>query len=176
MSRFLHRVWDLQEKVSPDASENPGLSRVLHQTIRKVGEDIEATKFNTAVAQLMTLSNAMGEAERIRPEDFALFVRLLGPFAPHLAEELWERLGNRSLLAREAWPQWEAAKTALDVITIALQVNGKLRGQFDAPADVTDEGLRERALAQEKIQPHLAGKTIRKVIVVPKKLVNIVVT
>jgi leucyl-tRNA synthetase len=175
MNRFLYRVWELQSKVKSDATEDAATTRALHQAIRKVGDDIEATKFNTAIAQLMTLSNHFGAAAAIRPEDFGCFVRLLAPFAPHMAEELWQRLGHSDSVSRQPWPQWDEAKLAVDELTIALQVNGKLRAEFRVPASASREEIERLALAVEKAKPHLAGKTVKKVIVVPGKLVNLVV-
>ena len=176
MNRFLRRVWDLREKVSPDAGEDREATRCLHESIRKVGEDIEATKFNTAVAQLMTLSNALGRLGGIRNEDFAVFVLLLSPFAPHVAEELWEKLGNNGFASLQQWPAWEESKLAREEATIVVQVNGKLRGQFNASIDASDDELRQSALALERVKSHVEGKTVRKVIVVRGKLVNIVVS
>jgi leucyl-tRNA synthetase len=174
MNRFLIRVWDLLPRVSADAPEDKTATRVLHQSIRKVTEDIEAMKFNTALAQLMTLSNCFGQLEQVRRDDFVCFVVLLAPFAPHLAEELWHRLGNTSLVSIEKWPEWDEAKTESDEITIVVQVNGKLRAEFQSAADAEKEDLEKRALEQDKVKRHIEGKTIRKVIIVPNKLVNIV--
>lgn len=174
MNRFLSRVWDLLPKVKADASEDRKITRILHQSIRKVTEDIELMKFNTALAQLMTLSNCFGQVEQIRQDDFACFVILLAPFAPHLAEEIWQRLGNTSLVSIEKWPQWDEAKAESDEITIVVQVNGKLRGEFQSILDASQEELEKRALEQDKVKRHIEGKTVRKVIVVPNKLVNVV--
>ncbi len=174
MKRFLCRVWDLQSKVSVDAPEDRNSTRVLHQSIRKVTEDIEMMKFNTALAQLMTLSNSFGQVQKIRREDFECFVILLAPFAPHLAEELWHRLGHTSLISIEKWPQWDESKMEFDEITIVVQINGKLRSNFQSAPDAPREEMEKSALGLEKVQRHLKGKTVRKVIVVPNKLVNIV--
>ncbi len=174
MNRFLCRVWDLQSKVSADAPEDRTVTRVLHQSIRKVTEDIETMKFNTALAQLMTLSNCFGQVERIRRDDFKCFILLIAPFAPHLAEELWERLGQTTFVTVEKWPQWDETKIWSDEITVVVQVNGKLRGNFQTTPGASREQMEKSALAIEKVQRHLAGKTVRKVIVVPNKLVNIV--
>lgn len=175
MNRFLARVWDLFDKVDADAGEDKEITRVLHMSIKKVGDDIEATKFNTAVAQLMTLANAFGKIERIRTEDFSTFVLLLAPFAPHIAEELWLRLGHETGIAREEWPSYDETKMKVDETTIVVQVNGKLRAQFQAQTSASKDELEQEALGLEKVKGYTEGKTIRKVIVVPRKLVNIVV-
>lgn len=176
MNRFLGRVWDLQDKVSADAKEDPDLTRLIHQSIRKVGDDIESTKFNTALAQLMTLSNAMGRLSAIRKQDFETFVVLLSPFAPHICEELWCRLGHTALIATEPWPEYDAARLAANQVTIVVQVNGKLRAEFLAAAGAAREEIEKQALDLQRIKPHIAGRAVRKVIVVPDKLVNIVVS
>jgi leucyl-tRNA synthetase len=176
MNRFLHRVWDLQAKVADDAAEDTGITQLVHQSIRKVTEDIEATKFNTAVAQLMTLSNALGRLDKVRSRDMEALVLLLAPFAPHIAEELWVRTGHKDSALDRAWPKWDEDKLKVDTVTIVVQVNGKLRADFAAPADASNEDLEKGALEQEKIKPHVEGKTVRKIIVVPGKLVNIVAT
>jgi leucyl-tRNA synthetase len=174
MTRFLNRVWDLAEKAAADTPEDPEISLVLHQTIKKVTDDIEAIKFNTAVAQLMTLTNALSKADKIRTEDFELFLKLLAPFAPHIAEEIWHRLGHETTVTLESWPAWEEAKLAVKQATIVVQVNGKLRARFEIDAAAGKEEIENAALENERIQQHLQGKTVRKVIVIPGKLVNIV--
>ncbi|MBD3317581.1 MAG: leucine--tRNA ligase [Chitinivibrionales bacterium] len=174
MNRFLHRVWELQDKVDANASEDAEITHLVHLSTRKVTEDIEATKFNTAVAQLMTLSNALGRLEKVRVEDFDAFVLLLSPFAPHIAEELRERTGHKDLVAECTWPTWDESKLKLDTVTIVVQVNGKLRANFTASAEAAKESLEEAALGHQRVKPFIEGKTVRKVIVVPGKLVNIV--
>lgn len=176
VNRFLNRVWDLQEKVSTEAPSDSETERVLHQTIKKVGEDVESIKFNTAIAQLMTLSNHLGSLERIDVDDFATFVLLLSPFAPHIGEELWRRLGHEDTVMYAKWPVWDESKLAAEQVTIVVQVNGKLRDRFTAPAGVSKEDMERSALGLEKVQQHVGGKNVRKVITVPGKLVNIVAT
>ena len=176
MSRFLYRVWDLQDKVSAEAVEDAGLTLLVHQSIRKVSEDIENTKFNTALAQLMTLANGLGSAPTIRSEDYETFVRLLASFAPHICEEMWERLGHTRLVAREPWPSWDENKLVTDEVTVVVQVNGKLRGEFSAQRGAAKEELERMALELDRVKAHVEGKTVRRVIVVPDKLVNVVVS
>ena len=176
MNRFLNRVWEMAGKVSDDGEESEELTRLIHQTIRKVGEDIEATKFNTAVAQLMTLSNAMGKASSIRRREYECLLVLLAPFAPHLAEELWERLGNRGYISLAPWPSWDPGKLEADEVTIVVQINGKLRAQFTAARACGPQELEARALELEKIRMYTEGKRVRNVIAIAGKLVNIVVS
>ncbi|MBD3241431.1 MAG: leucine--tRNA ligase [Chitinivibrionales bacterium] len=175
MNRFLHRVWEMREKVAADAPANDDVTTLLHQTIKKVGDDIEATKFNTAVAQLMTLSNALNKLERIPSADFECFLVLLAPFAPHIAEELWAGLGKNGCIAGAAWPLYDEDKLTVDRVTVVVQVNGKLRAEFEATRDASRDELERTALELDRIKAHTDGKAVRKVIVVPNKLVNIVV-
>ncbi|MBD3322241.1 MAG: leucine--tRNA ligase [Chitinivibrionales bacterium] len=174
MNRFIHRIWDVAEKVSPTAEESRELTTLVHQSIKKVTGDIESMKFNTAIAQLMTLSHALNRRDEVRREDMELFLLLCNPFAPHVCEELWERLGHDTPCAGEAWPQWDEKKVRVDTVTVVIQVNGKLRSRFDAPRDMPKEELEKNAREDAKVEQYISGKTIRKVIVVPNKLVNIV--
>jgi len=183
--RFLGRVWRL---LIDDRAEEMGLSetvcdsepdrdtlRKLHQTIKKVTEDLDGMRFNTAIAAMMELSNHLTRLP-VRPRSvLEPFVLLLSPFAPHLAEELWRALGHAETLAYEPWPTFEEALTREAEIEVPVQVNGKLRSKITVPADIDEENLRAAALADEKIRGLLEGKQVRKVIVVPGKLVNIVV-
>jgi leucyl-tRNA synthetase len=108
-------------------------------------------------------------------EDLVVLVKLIAPFAPHLADEAWEKMGNKGFALNQGWPVFDEALTVESTVTVVVQVNGKLRGEFSAPIDATQEQLKESAMSVDKVKPHLEGKTIKKVIVVPKKLVNIVV-
>jgi leucyl-tRNA synthetase len=174
MARFLYRVWELQDKVAADAPENEVAERLLHQTIKQVGERIEAMKFNTAIAALMTLANQFGSQERIRKDHWQTFLTLLAPFAPHICEELWQTLGHGRSLAYEPWPRFDPAMLREEEIEIPVQVNGKLRSKVRVPAGAAPEKVREIALADERTQSSLAGKPVRKVIIVPGRMVNIV--
>jgi leucyl-tRNA synthetase len=163
------------------------LRRKTHQTIRKVTEDIEDRfHFNTAIAAVMELVNEaysfMGEDKNVSAADAAVFaaaarnaVLLLSPAVPHIAEELWEALGQRPSIVKAPWPTWDEELAKEDEITIVVQVNGKVRGRLVVAAGAADEKIRELALADEKVQGYVAGKVIKNVVVVPKKLVNIVV-
>jgi leucyl-tRNA synthetase len=183
--KFLNRVWRLfideraeamalNESVR-DVEPDRETLRALHRTIKKVTEDLEAMKFNTAIAAMMDYSNHLTPLT-VRPRSaLEPFVLLLAPFAPHIAEELWRALGHRRTLAYEPWPAYDPALVKEDVIEVPVQVNGKLRTRLSVPADIDDDRLKEAAFADEKVSAQVAGKAVLKVIVVPKKLVNIVV-
>jgi leucyl-tRNA synthetase len=177
MSRFLRRVWRLVEEGGKGQTGDPHL-RLRHKTIKKVTSDLEHLKFNTAIAALMEYVNALVATAPSR-EDLITLVELIGPFAPHLGDEAWERLGGgdpqRPFLIQASWPRHEETLTVDAVITLAVQVNGKLRGNLDLPRDAPEAEVREKALAVPNVAKHLEGKTVRKVIVVPGKIVNIVV-
>jgi len=175
MHRFLCRVWELAGKVAPGAKAENDLDRLIHKTVKKVGGDIEAMKFNTALAALMILANRLGRCAAIRPEDFERFVLLLAPFAPHMSEELWERLGHTDLVARAEWPAYDEALLVEEEVTLAVQVNGKVRSRVTVPADADEAAVREAALADEKVAKYVTGREVKKVVVVPGRLVNIVV-
>jgi leucyl-tRNA synthetase len=196
--RFLGRVWRLfharqecfgaKEAALPDAA-GPWLElrRRTHRTVKRVTEGFGADlKFNTSIAALMELVNELyalePEAEPERAavrEALVALATLLAPFAPHAAEELWhELLGEAAagrLLAAEPWPGFDPALVASDIVTIAVQVNGKLRGEVQAPAAAGESEVRALAEAEERVRAHIAGKTVRKVVFVPRRLMNFVV-
>ena len=175
--RFLDKVWVLKNRIRNQESEirNDKINRLLHKTIKKVTEDIENFKFNTAIAQMMILVNKMNEKNEINKEDFEVFLKLLAPFAPHLTEELWSNLGNKESIFREQWPKYNPEVIKDKTITLVIQVNGKVRDNIEAPVDITEEEVRELALSREKIKKWTADKKIIKVIFVKGRLVNIVV-
>jgi leucyl-tRNA synthetase len=183
--RFLSRVWrlliddrademklaDTVQDVEPDRET----LRRLHVTIKKVTEDLEEMRFNTAIAAMMEFSNHLTGLKARPRKVLELFVLILSPFAPHLAEELWSALGHNPTLAYEPWPSFDDALTKSDEVEIPIQVNGKLRARIIVRVDIDDESLKQLALADERVRALIEGKQIKKVIVVPKKLVNIVV-
>jgi leucyl-tRNA synthetase len=176
--RFLGRVWRLYcDETSActvmDAAPDPKLVRVLHQTIKKVTDDTESLNFNTAIAQMMIFVNELTGQESRPRAVLEPFVLLLAPYAPHLAEELWEKLGHKTSLSHEPWPAHDEMQIKQDTVTIVLQVNGKVRDKIDVPVGIAKDDLEKLALANAGIQQHLAGKQVKKVIVVPGKLVNI---
>jgi leucyl-tRNA synthetase len=189
--RFLARVWRLamtedQEGnwiLSEELAEQELTSsqrRVLHATIKKVTEDIASLGFNTAISQMMICTNEFTSAKPRPVEALRLFLPLLSPFAPHLVEELWTRLsatfpGFEGLASQAAWPAWNEDYLVVDEITYAVQINGKVRGHLTVPTAADKEAVEKAAFADESLKPHLDGKEVRKVIVVPGRLVNIVV-
>jgi len=168
--RFLERVWKLQ---IGDAETQSDVRALLHKTIKKVTEDIEAFKFNTAISAMMILVNACEGVALSRP-DYESFIKILSPFAPHMTEELWEALGHKTLIARAPWPNYDPALTVDAEVEIALQVTGKVKDRIVVPADADDAELERLALQNEKVKTALEGKTVKQVIVVKKRLVNIV--
>jgi leucyl-tRNA synthetase len=184
--RFLHKVWreliaadgSVNAKVSaaPDAPEPAELVTALHATIKKVGEKIEALQFNTAISDLMVFANAMQKAPAISRDTVAAFLRMLAPFAPHIAEELWARTGfGPESVMTAPWPAFDPAKLAVTEVKLVFQVNGKHRGDQLVPVNITQDEALALAKASPKVIPHLEGKTIKRVIYVPGKILNIVV-
>jgi leucyl-tRNA synthetase len=155
------------------------LRRAAHRAIAAVTEDLESLRFNRAVAQIYTLANAISSAGAgiegwVRREALEALTVLIGPMMPHVAESCWEALGHTGLLAETAWPAFDPSLVKHDTITIAVQVNGKLRGTLDVAADASDDRVREGALALEGVTRAREGRAPRRVIVVPKRIVNIV--
>ena len=175
-SRFVQRVWRLTAAASGDGGEDDSLRRKLHKTIAGVGSDIDALQFNKAVALLYELVSAIEKAKPSadRAEAVEALVKLISPMAPHLAEEAWASLGNDGMVADAAWPEFDPALLIDDQVTLAVQVNGKLRDTLTAPRGLPKEEAEALALASDKVQRQLAGAAPRKVIVVPDRLVNIV--
>ncbi|RFB17869.1 leucine--tRNA ligase [Bacillus sp. HNG] len=179
--RFLDRIWrllvddngNISSKVKDDSNDT-SLERVYHQTVKKVTEDYEALHFNTAISQLMVFINEAYKATDLPKPFIEGFVKLLSPVAPHLAEELWEKLGNTGTIAYESWPAFDEAKLVEAEIEIVIQVNGKVKAKLHVPADASKEALEQIAMGADPIKEQIEGKTVRKVIAVPGKLVNIV--
>src|SRR5690606_10835313 len=178
--RFIDRIWryfvnddgNLSEKIT-DTIGGP-LEKVYHQTVKKVTEDYEQLHFNTAISQMMVFMN---EAYKVgsMPKEYAEgFVKLISPICPHLGEELWEKLGHSGSIAYESWPTYDESKLVDEEVEIVVQINGKIKAKKLVPVDATKDMLESIALEDEGIKAQLEGKTIRKVIAVPGKLVNIV--
>jgi leucyl-tRNA synthetase len=173
--RFIDRIWNLFDG-DLEAGECPdGLRRRLHRTIKKVTEDIERMRFNTAISAMMELVNDCYKAKFFNREVAVPLAQLIAPFAPHLGEELWERLGFEPSVALAPWPTYDESLCVDTVITYPVQVKGKVRGQFEAAKDASKEELEALALAHPNVKKHLEGKVIRKVVVVPGRLVSIVI-
>ena len=173
--RFLDRIWAMAEKrIEGDESYSAANEKAMHRCIKKVSEDIESMKFNTAIAAMMTLVNQFAEHAPSRG-DIKTFLALLSPFAPHMAEELWEIQGFEGIASMSAWPEYDEAKTLDDEKEIAVQVNGKLRGTVVVPAGCEDAVAVETALADQRVKKFTDGCSIVKTIVVRDKLVNIIV-
>jgi leucyl-tRNA synthetase len=174
--RFLGRVWNMGVQLAETADRQPPAANVLrkmHQTIDAVTSRIERFEFNTAISALMEFSNALGEA--VAREPFEALLKLLHPFAPHMTEELWAMLGNEEFLLTSQWPVADPALMQEDTVTIAVQVNGKLRGQVEVAAPAEESKVWAAVDANERVQTWVAGKEIVKKIYVPGKLVNVVV-
>jgi len=168
-------VWNLNVRNTKTTKlRKTKLDSVLHQTIKKVTEDIEGLRFNTAISQLMILVNEMSKLEVISHTSYVICLQLLSPFAPHITEELWSQLGNKTSITRAEWPKYDPELAKEDKITIAVQINGKLRDTFEVPAEIGEEEVKKLALASEKVQKWLGGKEPKKVIYVKGKLVSIV--
>ena len=173
--RFLERVWNLFEQVTPGEAYSQEHEILLHKTIKKVGEDIEGLKHNTAIAAMMSLVNAFYD-KGVNRAEYKTLLKLLNPFAPHITEELWEMLGETGeVLSLAAWPEYEEGKTVESTIEIGVQVNGKLRSTVKLPVDCDQETAANAALADEKIKNAVAGKQLVKTIVVKNKIINLVV-
>ena len=173
--RFLDRVWNVCcERVDGDGSYSAANEKAVHQTIKKVGEDIEAMKFNTAIAQMMTLMNVFAENAPSRGDIRALLL-CLSPFAPHICDELWEIQGFEGMCCLAQWPSYDESKTLDDVKEIAVQINGKVRSAVTVPADCSDETALSAAMDDEKVKKFTVGMEVVKTIVVKNKLVNIIV-
>lgn len=179
--RFLDRVWRLlvnEDGTMTDklveTDDSGKLEKVYHQTVKKVTENYEELKFNTAISQLMVFINDAYKAETLPKEYVEGFVKLLAPAAPHISEELWSKLGHSESIAYGTWPAFDEAKLVDNEVEIVIQINGKVKAKLMVPTDTTREKLEEIAMGEDAIKEQIDGKTIRKVIAVPGKLVNIV--
>lgn len=173
--RFLDRVWNLQDNLTDAEGYSPALEASFHRTIKKVSEDIEHLKFNTAIAAMMSLLNEIQAQDGLTRTDYRTLLMLLNPFAPHITEELYQLNGYEGLLFEQSWPVYDADKCKEDTIEVAVQVNGKIKSKLNLPADCPKEEAVAAAKADSKVQAAIQGKQIVKEIAVPNKLVNIVV-
>ncbi|MDO5477952.1 MAG: leucine--tRNA ligase [Clostridia bacterium] len=172
--KFLDRVWNLREMIVDGDEYSKDLESNMHKTIKKVGDDIEKIKFNTAIAALMALVNDFYKKGSVTRGEYKTLITLLNPFAPHITEELWEMLSFGGVLSDTSWPKFDEAKTVDDEIELAVMMGGKIKAKIIVTSDATEDAIKEVALADAKVKEALSGKTIVKIIVVPGKLVNIV--
>ncbi len=183
--RFLGRVWRmLVDERADEATLNPAVQdvpatteqeRLLHRTIKAVTDDIEKLSFNTAISRMMEFTNAFTTTETRPRSAMEPFVLLLAPFAPHIAEELWNVLGHTDSLAYAPWPKYDESKLVESEIEIPVQINGKVRAKLRIPPDATKEAIQTKAEADPQVQAQLAGKPVVKVVAVPGKMINFVV-
>ena len=173
--RFLDRVWKLQEFLVDGDSYSKEMETKMHQTIKKVSQDFEAMKFNTAIAAMMSLVNEFYKLGKVTRAEFKTLLVLLNPVASHMTEELWEMMNYGGRLYQTTWPEWEEAKTIESTIEIAVQINGKIKATMDIPVDETQENVIAKAHAIEAVAAILEGKTIVKEIYVKGRILNIVV-
>jgi leucyl-tRNA synthetase len=171
--RFLDRVWNLAESCAESLAYTPANEKAVHRAIRKVAEDIEAMKFNTAIAALMALCNDFYSNGASRGDMKALLL-LLSPFAPHISEELWQTLGFGGMVCRQSWPVYDESKTVEDEIQMAVQVNGKLKGTVTVPMDSDEGAVVDAALGEPKVTKAAEGMEIVKTILVKNKLINLI--
>jgi len=180
VKRFLERVWNLQEKIipplSPEQKAKDELSKLVHKTLKKVGDDIDNMRFNTAIAKMMELVNEMNKKTQVCRDAYEILLKILSPFAPHMCEEIWSNLGNKETLSQSAWPKYDEVLARENNLSLVIQVNGKVRDTIDfSTNEITEDDARNAALSSLKILKWLDGKEPKKVVYVPGKLVNIVV-
>jgi len=184
VARWMNRLWELCQRRPSGEGESAtarDLRRKLHQTVRKVYQDLERFKFNTAVAVLMELSNQMGGARNDGTIDTNTWdecveklLLMLAPFAPHIAEELWERTGHAYSIHQQPFPQWDDVLAAEEVITLVVQVNGKVRDKLQVPTDISEEEAKRLALESGRVQAHVGDKQVSRLVYIRGRLVNVV--
>lgn len=173
--RFLDRVWRIQGFIRDGKAYSPDLEIAMNKTIKKVSEDYDTLKYNTAIAAMMSLVNDFYAKGEVNRAEFRTFLILLNPVSPHITEELWEMMGYEGMLNQQTWPAWDESKTVEDMVELAVQLNGKIREKIMLPSGLNKEQTEEEALADAKVKALLEGRTPVKVIGVPGKLINIVV-
>jgi leucyl-tRNA synthetase len=188
--RFLERVWRITDKLTSQKNHSKGhrvsksalgqtisndFSALLHKTIKKVGEDIEAMSFNTAVSSMMILVNEMEKAENILVDDYKIFLQILAPFAPHMTDEIWQNLGEKKSIYLSKWPKFNKNKIVDERIKIPVSVNGKVRAEIIITKDMNEEEIKAEAKKDKAVLPWIMGKEIKRIIYVPNRILNIVV-
>ncbi|MFA6618960.1 MAG: leucine--tRNA ligase, partial [Candidatus Neomarinimicrobiota bacterium] len=182
MYRFLNRVWriyvnddgSLNEKITDDRSDE-SFEKIYHKTVKTVGEHLERTRFNTAISQMMVFINECYKTDKFNRGMMIGFVKVLSTFAPHIAEELWEKLGQKSVLLYETWPEYDAEMVVEDMIEYPVQINGKIRFKLEISAEATQDDIKEALMSHDRLPQYTEGKTIIKTIIVPKRIVTLVV-
>jgi len=172
--RFLDRVYTVTARADASAKSDAALTRLLHQTVRKVTDDIEGMRFNTAISAMMVLSNELMKLEQVPTEALEVLAKLLHPFAPHLGEELWEMLDHSPSIQSQAWPEYDPALCEEDEVEVPVQINGKVRARITLPKDATEDQALEAARKAEVVAAQLADKPLRKTIWVPNKILNLI--
>jgi len=174
--RFLEKVYKLVQSANPKTqNDNEKLKILLNKTIKKVGDDIELMKFNTAVSSLMEFTNKWQTAEEeLNKKDLARFLVILSPFAPHLSEELWGVVGFRGLCSQQKWPKYDEKLIQQEKVLVIIQINGKVRDKIDLSAGISQKNVEEAVLRSEKVKNWVKNKKPKKIIFVPDKLINIV--
>ncbi len=173
--RFLEKVWKLQAAVSRQDTADSKIQSLIHKTIKKVTEDIENFRFNTAISQLMILANAMEKEKALPVTDYRLLITILSPFAPHIAEEIWSQLGNKESIFKEKWPVVDEKYLIDEEVEMVVQINGKLRDRIFVAPDVTEDEAKEMALQSEKARSFIGNSEIKKIVFVSGRLINIVI-
>ncbi len=173
--KFLERVWNVQSMVTNEEGYSADLEKSIHKTIKKVGEDIEKMKFNTAIAAMMSLVNDFYKKGSVTKSEYMTLITLLNPVAPHMTEELWEMYGGKGFVSICEWPEYDEDKTHDDQIEIVVQVNGKIKDKVMIDAGLDQEGTQKAAMESDRIKALIEGKTVVKVIAIPGRLVNIVI-
>lgn len=174
-SKFLDRVWQLQEILTDGNEYSKEFEIMMNKAIKKISNDIEEMKFNTCISTFMSMVNEFSKAKKINKKEYETFLQLLNPFAPHMTEEIWERLGHKEYLAYLPWPKYDEAKTIDELINLPIQINGKLRANIDIKKDEENEKVKEQVHNSEKIKAYIEGKEIIKEIYVQNKIYNIVI-
>ena len=178
---FVKRVWKLKSKIPQNQILNTNSKSLIlkesliHQTIKKVTEDIESMKMNTAVSSLMILTNYLEKEKSVSQNDYFILLKLLAPFAPHMTEELWSLFGHEDSIHTQVWPTYDPNKLVSDEVTLAVQINGKIRAMLVVPTSATEEEITAKTLALREVEKWLDGNKPHKVIIVPGKIVSIVV-
>ena len=173
--RFLEKVWKIGTNLEKNSAQDSSILKLLHKTIKKVTEDIEAMRFNTAISSMMILATEMEKAEKLDAKSYKLFLQILSPFAPHITEELWSIMGEKKSINLSTWPTWDEGLIVDSEVKIIIQINGKMRGEMMVGVNVAEEEIKKMAVENEAVLKYVSGQEIKKVIYVKNRLVNIVI-